>query len=119
MEYEELRKKYKENAVLALRRRRLESRVENGGLSLDRLLACQQEIIRLDKEVKSNNAFFINLGNIGDPAWLKIERELDMTMEEFANPHEHRSVFQIVRKVLGTVSMLIIGTWIIDSLRKK
>lgn len=117
MKYKQLRQRYIDYLSVTTECRDLKSRVRNGELSSARLTACESEIARLSKEIDDYEAFFTHLEKIGDPVWIKMAKELDMEFEN-DNPSPI-SFWQIMKKFIGTVSMLIIGMWVIDRLRRK
>jgi len=116
MEYEELRKKYQSCQKSAARMGDLQGRADNGGLSPERLVACRQEIARLTEELGAYEHLFALLEDAGDPAWLKLSRELDAALNEYQEPANLR---KMAKDFIGTISILILGTWIVDGLRKK
>ena len=121
MGYEELRKQYIEYLSMGARLGRLKRRAKAGGLSPDRLAACKQEIDRLDKESSRLSAEFQALEDAGDPAWTKLSRELDFAMTEYTKHGDEEPVgfLSQAKRVVGAVSLLILGTWMIDSWRRK
>jgi hypothetical protein len=119
MGYEELRKKYQEHISTVIRLKKLNGRAKSGELLPDRLLLCNKEIARLGAETKQGDAFFTHLEEINDPNWRKITRELNTTLEGYVHPDAKVDVLHGIMKGIGIISTLIIGTWAIDSWRKK
>ena len=121
MKYEVLRKQFKEYLAICVRRSRLMAKAEDGKLTPERLVACNQEIDRLTQECKRRGAIFKKLEDDGDPAWGKLTRELNLAVKEFteAQINPHPTMLQKAKKVVGMVSLLIVGTWAIDSWRKR
>lgn len=117
MKYEQLRQRYIDYTSVTARRNDLKSRINSGELPSFRLAACESEIARLSKEIDGYEVFFTHLEKIGDPAWIKITKELDIEFEN--DSRTSVSFWQIVKKLIGTVSMLIVGMWAIDRLRRK
>lgn len=120
MDYEELRKLYQAHQKALARLGRLMARAKSGKLSPGRLVACEQEIARLAAETDHNTALFDQLGASKDPAWMKMCRELDIALDEHADTsHNPISMRRMVGEFIGTMAMLIVGMWAIDSWRKK
>jgi hypothetical protein len=120
MKYEQLRKMYKNHVASVVRLRRLEAKAESGKLPPERLTDCKREIKRLSSETDSEIEFFTGLDRAKDPAWRKMSRELDTALEEYSDPnHKPLSIIQMGGKFVKTLSLLIIGTWMIDSWRRK
>jgi hypothetical protein len=120
MRYEVLRKKYQECHKTIARIADLKDKANSGKLSPERLTACRQEIMRLTAEVADHERLFANLLNTNDPAWRKLSRELDTALNEYQAPVVNSmSLRRMAKSFIGTISLLILGTWIIDGLRKK
>jgi hypothetical protein len=120
MNYEMLRNRYKKHIVAVARLNKLEDKAKAGALSPDRLAACNNEIARLSAKNKCDEELFTSLEKIRDPAWLKLGRELDAALKEYSDDsHDPISMGQMFKKFFGTMSILILGTWMIDSWRKK
>lgn len=120
MQYEALRKKYKNHAVSCARLLRLTKRAASGELSPDRLMLCNLAISSISSDIDRDESLFNQLEKAGDPAWRKMSRELDAALAESTDPnHNPIGMGQMVKKFVGTMSLLILGTWMIDGLRKK
>ena len=120
MNYKELRKKFKDHSMAVGRYYRLKEKAATGRLSQERQAACDAEIARLSADIDSDEVLFNQLEAAKNPAWRKLSRELDTAMAELADPkHDPLSVGPMFKKFIGTMSLLIVGTWIIDGLRKK
>jgi hypothetical protein len=120
MKYEQLRKMYKSHVASIVRLGRLEAKAKSGKLSPERLIDCQHEIVRLSAETDREIEFFTGLDRAKDPVWRKMSRELDTALEEHSNPNYHPlSIIQMGGKFIKTLSALIIGTWMIDSWRRR
>jgi hypothetical protein len=119
MKYEELRSQYKEHLAIVAKMGRLKTRAQSGGLSPERLAACKEEIARLSAIASHNQEFFTHLEKTKDPIWRKMSGELNTALEEYKNnKHDQMSIFQMVKKLIGVVAILILGTQLIDSWRR-
>jgi hypothetical protein len=120
MEYEKLRSMYKVHLCSLVRLRELEDKAKSGKLSPERLRDCNYTITSLISKTDSEIEFFTRLEMANDPAWRKMSRELDTTLEEYSDPnHKPLSIIQMGSKFIKTLSLLIVGTWMIDSWRRK
>jgi hypothetical protein len=119
MRYEELRRRYIQCQKNATRVGDLKEKAANGKLSAPRLADCRQEIDRLGAELAEDEKLFTHLHEAGDPAWQKLSGELDTALKEYQSTDDPLSLRQITKKFIGTMSVLILGTWIIDGLRRR
>ncbi|MFA5767245.1 MAG: hypothetical protein WC919_04950 [Candidatus Paceibacterota bacterium] len=119
MRYEELRRRYIRCQETATRLGDLKEKAASGNLSAARLADCRQEISRLDAELAENEKLFTHLHEIDDPAWRKLSRELDAALKEYQSADDPLSLRRIAKKFISTMSVLILGTWIIDGLRRR
>jgi len=119
MKYEELRQRYIQCQKIATRLGDLQEKANSGKLSPVRLSECQQEISRLQVKLAKDEKFFTHLHEVDDPAWRKLSRELDTALKEYQSTDDPLSIRHIAKKFIGTMSALILGTWIIDGLRRR
>ena len=128
MNYEELRRKFERHIGMARRRRRLMKQTESGELSPGEIAACDQEIAELGRKGSQFAAEFDKLQNAGDFAALKLQRELEAdpsiskqielwVRDEIDAEEKPISLLQKARSFVGTISLLILGTQMIDHWR--
>jgi len=119
MKYEELRRRYIQHHKIATRLGDLQEKAESGRLSPNRLSECRQEIDRLRVRLVEDEKLFTHLHEKGDPAWRKLSRELDAALGEYQSTDNPLSIRSAAKKFIGAMSVLILGTWIIDGLRRR
>ena len=120
MRYKDLRLLYEEYLKINRRRFRLVREVKRGRLPRGELAAYEQEIVKLKHRASIIEEKLKQLEREGDPAFAKLMREVKAAMRDAENDNgESASFFQKIRKFVGTVSILILGTWMIDSWRRK
>ena len=119
MRYEELRRRYIRCQETATRLGDLQEKAKSGKLSSGRLSECHQEIGQLRSKLAEDEKLFTYLHETDDPAWRKLSRELDAALNEYQSTDDPLSLRRIAKKFIGTMSALILGTWIIDGLRRR
>lgn len=120
MRYEELRGLYDEYLSFNRRRFRLVRELNRGGLPAGKVAAYEQEALGLKHRDSVIEEKLNQLEREGDRAFAKLMREVKAAMRDAENDNgESVSMLQWIRGFVGTVSMLILGTWMIDSWRKK
>jgi len=117
MKYEELRTRFIQCQKAAARLGDLEEKANE--LSPERAVQCQQEIDRLHRQLAEDGKLFTRLHEAKDPAWSKMTRELDTAMEEYQSDSDPLSIRHAAKTFVGTMCALIIGSWIIDGLRRR
>jgi hypothetical protein len=120
MRYEELRRLYEEYLKINRRRHRLGRELRRGKVPPGDLAAYEQEVFNLKHRASTIEERLKQLEREGDPAFAKLMREVKAAMRDAENDNgDWVSFFQKIRRFVGTVSILILGTWMIDSWRRK
>ena len=121
MLYEELRRQFEEHVQLAQKRRRLIRKADSGKLSPGELADCDQKISELTRKCSQFKAMLARLTKEDDQSLAKLNREFQASMDDRAaqGNEEPTSTLQKARSFIGTMSLLVLGTWMIDSWRRK
>jgi len=128
MNYEESRKRFERHIGMARHRRRLIKQTNSGELSPSESAACDQEIAELSRKGSQFIAEFDKLQEAGDFAALKLAREIEAdplfseriqlwVRDEFEAEEKPTTLFQKIRSFAGTISLLILGTQMVDHWR--
>ena len=121
MRYEELRQYVEEHMKLARRRMRLIQEAESGRLSPGELADYGKEIAVLGRKCSKFKAELTRLRQTGDFAMSKLEREFDAAIDERNAKGNRRptTTFQKIRTYIGSMSLLILGTQMINSWQRR
>jgi hypothetical protein len=120
MRYEQLRRLYEEYLKLNRRRFRSAREIKRGRLPAGELARYEQECVNLKQRSAVIAGQLKELERKGDPAFAKLMREVYAAMRDAENDNgESTGFLQKIRGLVGTVSLLILGTWMIDAWRRK
>jgi hypothetical protein len=121
MGYEELREQFIRQQKDIVQRGRLLSLIEGGTLSSQRTKACREEVAHLVEIINARDELFNHLEATRNPVWIKMTNELDVALDEYGKVDTNSllSIGQMLRKFCRVMSALIVGTWALDSLRKR
>lgn len=119
MRYEDLRRQIEENFKLARRRGRLIRATENGKLSPGEAAAHDQKIAEL---TRMGSQFLAKLEKLKETDGFiveKINREIAAAIYDhnISSGIQPTSLFQKIRTFIGTVSLVMLGTQMVDHWR--